>query len=83
MFAGFLQTIDIPCIREQRSNAVFESSFLARIRIRLSEYRPNPLFLGTNILEQYEPATLWLFGEILIDDLVTCSLIGKSLTCFI
>lgn len=82
MFAGFLQTIDVPCIREQRSDAVLETGFLARTRHR-SIHCPVACSLGTNILEQYKPAAFLLLGEILIDDLVTCSLIGKSQTCFV
>lgn len=62
MFAGFLQTINVSCIREQRSDAVLETGLLTRMRSRWSEYRRNPFFLGTNILEQYKPATLLLLG---------------------
>ena len=82
MFAGFPQTIDVPCIREQRSDAVLETCFLAIIRKQV-RILPQSLSMGTNILEQYKPAALFLFGEILIDDLVTCGLIGKSPTCFV
>lgn len=41
------------------------------------------LFLWIDVLEQQKAATLLLFGEILVDDLVTRAFISKTLAIFV
>ena len=39
--------------------------------------------MRTGLLEQYKPTTLLLFGEILVDDLITHTFIRKSFAPFV